>query len=940
MFLGEKMRNKEKIKVFISSKCGGERINFDELVRKESSDKKNLADTAIRTNYDLVRRALKVALENTGFIETYIFEDDTASTSTSRDDYLFKLDQSDICLFLIDNFDKDISRGILIEVERAKQTNKKSIYLFLKDRKNEDTDLQKNLTGPAGVHYHEIYDIREFIDAGYQAVLGDIIETYQKYCRGYLVENKAEIDSVSVEIIAGNFSADTSDIDKKIFKNLELTKSKIANLFYRHEEKDVQTSDLDKSCLSILEYLLGEKNFNDIELNNLLDVLKTIHPPRLHEFVKQRWSAIASYFNGDVISALSITEAAYNVFSEDPSIPKWLINDVLIDWRNLKTVDDQTKNVYDFSVQEKINQQNSIIFFPLIDRFSTNVNQDIWDRNFKITTGSPYSTTYYNLEHLFGYITNYLFTAIYYGSYTHIISTLKEIHKALFDVVQKENNLLHKLQLMRINILRGEESGFDNIVRKYGSSLAHSTTREILELYELSNRKPLQHEKIKWKLILFRELGYYFSDADYENISNELFDFSREWISEGNSSISLGEKFLKSLKTNIRRLSQERVTNFAMEILDKKYYRFFNPAFDILSEVDFSNLSKEIIKRLLSQIDLVLSDEDKKRDYQHVKNLLIKFRKGQNYFITEIDHIAEKYYPEFYKEDYNLEVFPEKRDAHIPRYIDSIKVRNNMQGKDGSFIVYVDRPYITIRKIIEIEKPSLPKELLDDLLGVIFKTLCLETQTHAEKIDSIELMLTLKRQKLPYIYNWNEYYSKIEQFFSKMEKGYSGFFLKDETLSLRLHLLFIRIAFNKDCLQELLEILALLNSSEEYEIISSLDSIRDFLSLEVGNLIGEPVMPVLLQYISAFCFHESHDVRYHTVQSLYLLIESQYTDFVINRLSKMMDDDDYRVRWAILNQVSTIKKINELTYNYIVGKAQIDNNYLVKRLVGNYTQPI
>src|SRR5574341_822044 len=218
----------------------------------------------------------------------------------------------------------------------------------------------------------------------------------------------------------------------------------------------------------------------------------------------------------------------------------------------------------------------------------------------------------------------------------------------------------------------------------------------------------------------------------------------------------------------------------------------------------------------------------------------------------------------------------------------------------------------------------------------MLNTLRLETQTHAEKIDAIELMMTLKRQELSYSYNWENYYSKLEQHFSELEKGHSGFFMKDESFSLRLHLIFIRITFNIDCLQELLEILALINSSEEYEIISSRIALKDFLSLEVKNLIGKPVMPMLVQYISAFCFHESHDVRYHTVQALYLLIESQYADFVVNRLSKMMDDDDYKVRWAILHQASMIKKISELTYNYIVGKAKIDNNYLVRRVVENY----
>jgi hypothetical protein len=838
-------------------------------------------------------------------------------------------------LFLIDNFDKEISEGVLLEVERAKQTNKKSIYIFLKDRNREETDLQKNLRGPDGKHYGDIYDIREFINDGYKAVITDILETYQKYCRGYFSENKKI--SPSVEITEESFPVDTANIDKQIFKNLGLTKNKIVSLVYRPDEKDVQTSNLDNLCLDVMEFLLGEKKFKDINLENLLNELNAIQSSRLHEIIAQRWKVISSFYTGDLESALSISESIFNTFSKDVSVPKWLLNDVLIDWRNLQIVDDQIKDVYRISVQEKIDQQNSLVFFPLADRFSTNINNDIWDRNFKEITGSPYSTTIYNLEHLFGYISNYLFSAIYYGSFTHIALTLKEIQKALFDVVQKENNLLHKIQLMKISILQGDESSFDKIASKYGSSLSHSTTMETLRLYEIADTKPLRYEKIKWKMILFRELGYYFSNADYEVISNEILGYSRQWINEDKINIFLGEKILKALKSNVRRLSQETIVLFLMEILDKKYFRFFDSVFEILANLDFSNLSKDLTKRLLSQIDIVLSIKDKKDNYQHVERFLINIRKGQVDFNVEIDRIVENFYPEFYKREYNLEVFPEKRDIHIQRYIDNIKARNKTQGKGGVFSGYLDRPYHTVRRIIELEKPFLSEELLDDLLEVILNTLRLKTQSYSEKIDAIQLMLTLKTQKLSYSYNWGNYYSKLEQYFSEIEESYSGFFVRDETLSLRLNLIFIQIIFDIDCLQELLETLALVNSSGEYEIISSLVALNDFLSLEVNNLFEKPVMPMLVQYISAFCFHESFDVRYRTVEALYSLIESSYADFVVNRLSKMMDDDNYKVRWVILSKVRLIKKINEGAYNYIVGKAKIDNNFLVRRIVESHT---
>ena len=76
----------ETIKVFISSKCGGEHINLGI----------STADLAVRTNYDVIRRALKLRLEATSFIQVYVFEVGSASSMSAQDEYLYKIDDSDV----------------------------------------------------------------------------------------------------------------------------------------------------------------------------------------------------------------------------------------------------------------------------------------------------------------------------------------------------------------------------------------------------------------------------------------------------------------------------------------------------------------------------------------------------------------------------------------------------------------------------------------------------------------------------------------------------------------------------------------------------------------------------------------------------------------------------------------------------------------------------
>ena len=123
-------------------------------------------------------------------------------------------------------------------------------------------------------------------------------------------------------------------------------------------DKEVQTSELDELCLDILEVLLGERKFSDFNLPLLLDTLEKIQEPVLHEIVSQRWAVISNLYCQELEAALKTIEKIFDTYSNNTAVPKWIINDVLIDWRNIQIVDDETRNIYTFSVQEKINTRS------------------------------------------------------------------------------------------------------------------------------------------------------------------------------------------------------------------------------------------------------------------------------------------------------------------------------------------------------------------------------------------------------------------------------------------------------------------------------------------------------------------------------------------------------------------------------------------------------
>lgn len=931
------MKNEEVIRVFISSKCGGERINFERLVDDSSTTKEELAQKAIRTSYDIVRKALKLSLEETGFIKVYLFEEESASTSSAKEDYLFKIDESHICLFLIDNFDENISEGLLQEINRAKSLNKKSIYIFLNQPDRKKTNLQENINGANGSHYYVVEDTREFITKGYHSVVDDIIKVYQKYSKGYMTA-VSETQS-SIEITKDSFQTETTDIKKQIFENLGLTKNKIIGLVYETEKKENKSSEMDNLCLVVLEVILGEKRFDEINLSKLLEKLSELQSPELYKVVKERWKAISNLYNGNIDNALSILESLYTNFSDDRNIPKWLINNILIDCRNINIIKDQMSNViYDSSSQKKIDQQDSPIFFPLIDRFSNNLNDEILKRNFNSSTDSPYTYSIYNEEFFFSYIPDYLFVAIYYGSYTNLVLTLEQIRKVLFDIVQNDNNLLYKIQLMRISILLGNEHDFLRIMNKYKSSLSHSTAKEIMDLYRLAETKPLPYEISKWKILLFMELGYYFSDNDYENVSNEIIKYSCDLLSNIDLNIGLVEKLIKAIELNIVRLPKEKIIIFTMEILHKKYYHFFDSVFKLLGEIDFREESREIISSLISQISTILENEEIARNYQNLDRLFTRLRKNRDDFSVEIDEMVEKYYPDFFKNDYHLEIYPDERSKHINRYLDVIKYRNKTQGENGRYTFYGDNPYPTIKNILELGNIIISEELLTNLLNEIANTLFSETQTYSEKINSIQLLLFLKRQGTYRGHDWNNFYLNLLQNISKVEKGGPDFFEQNKSRLLGLNLLLLRMSFGENCFQEILEILAQINNSDDGEIINSLVYLHDFLKNKRSNFSKNPILSIVIQYVSNICLHENNVIRYNTVKVFYQLINTKYSNFAINRLVKMIDDNDFTVKWAIVNQVPLIKQLDVTSYNYILGKARIDNNYIVRKRANNIVE--
>ena len=935
------MNSNNKIKVFISSRCGGEYNNFNKFTSNEIIISEKVTNEILKTNYDIVRRALKKALEETNIIQAYVFENGTSSSQEAQDDFIYELDDSDICLFLIDNFSSDLSEGVLKEIDRAKNTNKKAIYLFWNDPKRDITQIQKENTGPSGLHYTQpFYDVRDFIDKGYQSIINDIIKVYQKWCKGYLISNKIEdqtrLLSEGIGDIEKSFSSIINIPKDSVHKNLSLTVNKLNRVNPHSSYSEVETSPLDKITLSVLNLILGEAKFNDIHLDCLIKELKKIQNNDLHQFVVKRWNAISEFYKGEIDNAIDNLMEVHNEYKSSDFLPDWLITDLLIDIRYFVFVKEQSPSDQFFFIQKEIEKTNSFYHYPLLDKFSDNIFNDLWQKNFNISTSSLFSKYFSSNEETFENIVNYLFTAIYYGSYTEINNTLEKYRIVLLDNVQKENNLLDKIQLLKVSILADDEDKFIKVMEAYKSSLSHATPDEILSLYRLADTKILNNRKRYWKVIIFREIGYYLCDDDYDDISNEILSFTEEWFNDDNLNMQLGNAIFKAIKHNVDRLSPTLIINLALEIFQRKCVRFYLGLFDMLNFTDVATFPDKLVNKLLNEIKDSLDDDQISKENIGLEKFLLKIRKNDKDNSELVDELVRKHFPNFFDKVYSLEVMSDNRISFIENYINDIHTRNKTQGINGKFTIYGDEPFSTIKNIIDADQHDLDEKTFLDLIYTIKETLVLNSQTYAEKISAIQLLMFLRNLTLQFEYNWEETLTELKKEYKQILQAQNHLFFKHTMQTLNFYWIVFKISCGEQCVKELLESLSILNNQDDYEKLQSLFALINLFRGVKKDLNRLKELPILVQHIFGFCFSPNFEIRYHTVKALYLLIDTEYSSIVVDQIAKMMDDDDARVKRAILNRVSEIERYNKLTFNYILSKAKIDTNYLIRKKAENY----
>lgn len=898
-------RVKEKVKVFISSNCGG--------------------------RYLFIRESLRLLLLETNMCEVYMFEQEGATTSDVVSSYMRKLDRSDIIVFLIDNKD-DIGEGTLKEVKRSRELRKKCLFLFCNEEEKESTELQKEITGmPNGEKFKVVSRFASMPEIAYESVINDIIDTYLSYCN-----SRGENDRLSnIDSSIENTTEDIRTIlSKETYNNCNYTKWHLHREIFTVQEYSKKIDTFDKLCGELFEVLLANKTIEEIDFAGIKRYVKDIHGAgKLQRAILIRLDAMEAYWNGDISGAIMLLVKALEIAIETKIIPRWFANDIAVDLRNMNVISNQEKNIIQYPTQGQkvLDESEEPVFYPVLDRFSSNFYEKVSNEMLDNLVDSPFTVKLGGDDCALDQIVNIFVASLLYGSITHTCLIREKIALYFQGLCFQDRN--HKLLVSTIKVLLllGNEKKLSNFIEAYGLTTDNISAEDIAEWISAVSKIAIKYRRINSLCLLWGTFGLYFDDKQFNDVYAEIKGELIRWIQEQYAGDLISKAFLSALEKNQYRIEQNDIIKIGMLYYNNGLKRWFDDVFGVLSRVRLDKIDSIQVEKYILWIRECVNDEEFIKNCRNLPAAIENIRMQRD-DVSELDKLVKEKFRRFYDQEYCLNVFEHDLDEtnlHIDRLIGDIESRNETQGRNGCYSGYATNPYRTIENILIMSNVKVHVKEVAKILDATVDTLLSESQTIESKFDAWRLV-TIVFILYP---NAKCVKQSYENIFGNIEICLQGkdIFLSNgyNENSLQVAYNFFKLFYGNDNELGVIETFASITKTETAEMITLLKMLYGYLNVAEKNRTCIAHIKYILQSLMEFSRNKNNDVRFYSYISLIKImkIDKECKEIVLSRLSEAMDNETYKNKVAILSRLS---KKKEKKLAYIVAKGKVDNHFLVR----------
>lgn len=884
--------------------------------------------------FNVIRESLKIMLLETGMCEVYVFEETNATSYDVVQSYMSQLEKCDLVIFLVDN-SEPLGEGTIKEVKRAKELQKKCMYLFCDELERKPTELQKELKANYFEKYQIVSKLSKMAEEAYKSVINDITDIYSLYCSGKF----AMKDSVTLldelheendkELIIENGKA---ALKREVYSGYEYTKSILNNNVIFNVELPQNIKTFDYVCGDMMHVIIGNKKIVDIDYESLKKNILELHSGQLKKAIEYRLDAIFKYYIGNLEDAKESINKALIISKKIKNIPTWVTNDIAIDYRNIDIIIGNEENEFRYGTegQKILNESDELVYHPLLDRFAASYYESAVKQFLKEELTSPFTINIGGFSQIIDKIVDIFVAAITYGSLTHILRIRNKLCDFLQGVcIQNPNHKMY-LFIIKLLLLCGEKNELKKFIKAYGE-YTDTLNDDDCALENAVSKIGIASQRVITKISILEFFGNYLNDEHfqmyYEEISNEV----EKWFNNPYSSDSVAKGYLDVMLENQYRIGQNNILKNSYKFFDKNCKRWYDNVFEMISKLILKDLTEDEIGECMNWIKICVKDEDIKQKCHCLPEMIqnIRLYIGK---CDELDYLVEESFPQYYKYTYSLNVFEHKNDESwefILEQIKDIMNKNDTQGKGGVYSRSVVNPYETIFNIISYGKVSLQVRQLKKLIEELMRTLKSEKQTNDAKFDSLNLIALLKIQ-YPKIKCINEAVKQIIDNKSSYLRATNALLLPgyDEG-SLRFACGMIQV-INQDDVSAI-DVFTKLTNEHISTKINAMYMIVRLIENDFAKCISEKAQYALVQYIFESSMNDDSSLRFHSYVAMIKLREytSDFSKIILNRISKAMDGEVCSNKIGIL---SRLKKDNTEIINYIFEKGKADNHYCVREV--------
>jgi len=905
----------QKIKVFISSICCVEK-------------------------YDKVRADLKSAIEGTQLADAYTFESNGASTLSAGSHYTWALEDSDICIFLIDNED-GINPEVQAEIDTVKKHNIKALYYFCDETQKEKTALEQSLMGAHFAKSKTVHSFSELSQDGAQALIDDIVAIYHYYCTGRIDLNSGENDEIQAVDVVGTEKYQLPTIPKSTLKNVDKCRDYFLKFVLgyprgRYQDEAEKTSEFDDWGIQFLPILFEGKSIKHFNTAMYLDALKAQQDNEHYQVVQIRWQAIQAYFAGDIEKCVEHLEAALNL-AKETNQPTWVIKDILLDLRNQHWTRCTIRNEFsETPAQKELTESSEELYYPILDRIHESLHEKYIEGLYKKKTESPYSVTIgNNLDQYGEMLASSLIVSMYNGSLTHILLIYEKIRDFVFYLSCKYDDWNLRLNLYKLAIFAGKEKEIKGIQDSYPDVLNKLTANEAASIMDFCLNHPIKYKRLSSQLLAFGAVGYFLDDKSFEYHQKAIVEEIKSWLSSDNPVIAIGQNIFKSLSGVAYRISQDVLVEICCQFIEKHYSRWYMDMFKFIADrLDLRKMTIESAQALVGHINSVLDSEKEREQINYAPGFLCVLRKQNTELTATMDKKIAESFPKYYESTYKLETTEnEKQDMPIfvREYVERIKKNNETQGKNGTYFGHGIREIATVRSILLGRDIVFDSKTMDMLISTVSDTILISKEGISTKLDAIALLICIA-VKYPEDYTRNQgVYEKLFEQQKTIEVADNSIISSNiDSISLKIGLQLLYTAMGKDVYADILELMPYIQGDVS-TTISVTHLIVEYLESSENVMLPSRVEAIILQNVLQWLHSEYTDIRWNATRILLTMSRNPENCGIVNhQLVNLVDSNSVYIKNLIIRHLHKMDGITDETKEYIISKCRHDANFVVR----------